>query len=90
MYSVCFYFSSWYGVCYVQICIFVLIQIQCKFNDFSAFRYLSFVISIVDFVIKLFYDIKSDVVCMFVDSSFLIFSEFKFVIILIDVIYKFK
>jgi hypothetical protein len=88
----------WYGVCFVQICIFASIQIQYRFNNSSVFNvankavckysgHLYFVISIVGLKIKSFYAINSDVVSLFADSSFLVFSDFEYVMILIDLLY---
>jgi hypothetical protein len=48
------------------------------------------IVGIVTFVdIKSFYAVNLDVVSLFVDSSFLVFSGFKYAIISIDVIYQF-
>jgi hypothetical protein len=49
------------------------------------------IVGIVTFVdIKLFYGINSDAVRLFADSSFLVFSGFEYVMISIDVIYRFE
>jgi hypothetical protein len=78
---------------FVQICRFVLIQIQRRFNEISIINvadrihdysgHLKIVISIVGFVIDIrpFYAINSDAVSLFADSSLLVFSEIEYVII---------
>jgi hypothetical protein len=54
-------------------------------------NFLKSIVGIVTFIdIKPFYAINSDVASLFVDSSFLVFSEFKYVIISIDVLYWFE
>jgi hypothetical protein len=63
--------------------------LQIRRHDYS--RNLKFIISIVGFVIFVdiepFYAINSDAVSLFADSSFLVFSEFEYVTISIDVLY---
>jgi hypothetical protein len=94
-------FMSSYGVCFIHIFRFASIQIQCRFNDSNVINVadlktwllwiLNFIKSIVGIFtsvdIKSFYVINSDVVRLFAYSSFLVFSEFEYVRISIDVPY---
>jgi hypothetical protein len=61
-------------------------------HDYSGhLNLLKSIVGIVTFVdIKPFYAINSDAVSLFAYSSFLIFKEFEYIIISIDVIYQFE
>jgi hypothetical protein len=61
-----------------------------QIRGLDYFRHLYFVISIVGLKIKPFYVINSDAVSLFADSSFLVFSNFEYVMILIDILYPFE
>jgi hypothetical protein len=62
---------------------------QIRRHDYSI--HFNFVIPIVCLEIELFYVINSDDVSLFAySSSFLVFSEFEYVMILIDVLYWFE
>jgi hypothetical protein len=50
-----------------------------QIQKYDYYRHLNFIISIVSFIIRSFYVINLSVVCLFANSSFLIFSEFKYV-----------
>jgi hypothetical protein len=63
-------------------------MLQIRKHEYS--EYLYFVISIVGFIIWPFYAINSDAVSLFADLSFLVFSEFEYVMMSIDVLYKFE
>jgi hypothetical protein len=63
-------------------------MLQIRRHDYSG--YLNFIISIVCFVIRPFYSINLGAVSLFGDASFLVFSEFEYVMISIDVLYKFE
>jgi hypothetical protein len=61
-----------------------------KHDSLEHLNLLKSIVGIVTFVdIKSFYAVNLDVVSLFVDSSFLVFSGFKYAIISIDVIYQF-
>jgi hypothetical protein len=62
-----------------------------KHDYFGHLNLLKSIVDIVTFVdITLFYAINSDVVSLFTDSSVLVFSGFEYVIISVDVIYRFE
>jgi hypothetical protein len=62
--------------------------LQIRRHDY--FGHLNFIILIVGLEIKPLYAINSDVVSLLTDSSFLVFSEFKYAIISIVVLYWFE
>jgi hypothetical protein len=66
--------------------------LQIRNHDYSIhLNILKSIVVIVTFVdIKPFYAINSDVVSLFADSFFLVFSGFEYVMILIDVVYLFE
>jgi hypothetical protein len=62
--------------------------LQIRRHDYSG--HLNFIIPIVGLEIKPVYAINSDVVSLFADSSFLVFSEIEYVMISIVVFYWFE
>jgi hypothetical protein len=62
--------------------------LQIQGHDY--FGHSNFVKSIGGFVIILFYAINSDVASLFTNLSFLVSSELEYIIILNDLLYKFK
>jgi hypothetical protein len=69
-----------------------LSTLQIRKHDYSGhWNFLKSTVGIVTFVdIKQFYASNSDVVSLFANSSFLVFSEFEYIKVSIDVLYLFE